>query len=491
VKVKKMTSFPMSFQDAKVLVVGDIMLDRYVWGKVKRISPEAPVPVVKVQRSTETLGGAGNVANNLVHLGCQTTVVGVCGEDAAARILKGLLEEKQIKAHLVVDPSRPTISKSRIMAQKQQIIRLDEEIIAVPGAEIMAQISALIEKEMPDAQAVIISDYGKGLFHEATFIRQIITKARQMGIAVLIDPKGRDWQRYENATCITPNTAELEAVAGVVLEDNEADLIRSARQIRRGLGIDYLLVTRGPKGMCLAGENKNPILIAAQAREVFDVSGAGDTVIATVAACLAAGLEMEEACRIANIAAGIVVGKLGTQPILYSELSSRVAFNRLQDQSPYSAVKLAAIDAAINRINQWKSEGATIVFTNGCFDLLHPGHISLLHQARTLGDRLIVGLNSDASVKRLKGNSRPILVEQDRAALLSALEHVDLVVSFDEDTPLSLIKTIQPDILVKGSDYTVDQVVGRDIVEAYGGQVKLVQIVPGYSTTLLSQKMKQ
>ena len=481
----------LDFSLAKVLVVGDTILDRYIWGDVRRISPEAPVPVLKVRKTTQTLGGAGNVANNLIHLGCPTTLVGICGIDSAADTLRDLLHSKKIKEAMIADASRPTIAKTRIMAQKQQMIRLDEEVTDQPLQETLDAVIENVKREVVDAKVVIISDYGKGLFADGAMVQKIIELAKRDGKPVLIDPKGTDWDRYRGATCVTPNTAELEAVVGNKLEDNEPELIQSAEEIRRRYHLDLLLVTRGAQGMALFQGGAAPVIIGSQAREVFDVSGAGDTVIATLAACLAAGCDFETACRTANAAAGIVVGKLGTQPILFSELAQAVKSNRLQRRYPHSSEKVVDLDEMLVRIVQWKAEGDTVVFTNGCFDLLHPGHVNLLYQSRSHGDRLIVGLNSDASVKRLKGPSRPILSEHDRAAILGALECVDAVITFDEDTPLTLIKAIRPDILVKGADYALDQVVGRAEVEAYGGKVQLVPLVPGHSTSSLADRIKQ
>ncbi len=485
-----MDSLTTAFHDSRVLVIGDIMLDRYYWGKVRRISPEAPVPVVKMRRITETLGGAGNVANNLAGLGCRVKVIGICGEDHTADGVRQLFKRKQIEDGLVTDPKRPTTTKTRIMAHKQQVLRLDEEDARPLPADLLQTVSDHLERAIDDSHAVVISDYGKGMFADRGFTQKIIQSARAQNIPVLVDPKGTAWERYAKATCITPNTAELEAVAGTFLEDDEALLISTACELRKRLDLSWLLVTRGAQGMCLVGPQEQTIRIPAQAREVYDVSGAGDTVIATLAAMLATQASMADASRVANMAAGIVVGKLGTQPILNSELSAALAYADRQHQYPYAAVKIRRLDSALASIQEWKAVSDKIVFTNGCFDLLHPGHISLLHQARALGDRLVVGLNTDDSVRRLKGPQRPILSEHDRAAMLSALECVDLVVYFNEDTPLALIEAIHPDILVKGSDYHPDQVVGKDIVEAYGGTVKLVELIKGYSTTRLTERVR-
>ena len=478
----------IDFEKTKVLVIGDVMLDRYVWGEVGRISPEAPVPVVKMHRTTETLGGAANVANNLAGLGCAVSVIGVVGRDAAAQSLTSLFERRNIANGLVAVPERPTITKTRIMARKQQVLRLDEENAGPLPDSVAGQIKERMVPELSGCQAVIFSDYGKGIFSSAVFVQDLIRMCRERRIPVFVDPKGIQWERYRHATCITPNTAELEALIGQPLADNEALLVDSAARVRARLSLDWILVTRGEKGMCLIGRDGRPVLISSQAREVYDVSGAGDTVIATLAAALAAEVPMVQAAEAANLAAGVVVGKLGTQPILNAELAACLRYSDGSQHYPYAAQKMASAEQALAKVMEWKFAGEVVVFTNGCFDLLHPGHISLLHQASAKGDHLIVGLNSDDSVKRLKGSQRPILSEQDRGAILSALACVDLVVLFDQDTPLELIESLQPHILVKGSDYTPDEVVGKAQVESYGGRVELVDLVKGYSTTQIAQK---
>jgi D-beta-D-heptose 7-phosphate kinase/D-beta-D-heptose 1-phosphate adenosyltransferase len=327
------------------------------------------------------------------------------------------------------------------------------------------------------------------MFASADFIQAIIQSCRKMNVPVFVDPKGRDWNRYAGATCVTPNTAELELATDARIK-TESDWIPVAQDLRRRLALKWLLVTRGPRGMALLGDEPAPFLIAARAREVFDVSGAGDTVIATLAACVAAGMPFSDAASVANTAAGIVVGKLGTQPVGWPELASDL--EKESQRKPASTLwKVAELIEASERVIHWRQAEQRIVFTNGCFDLLHPGHVSLLHQARHLGDRLIVGLNTDASIRRLKGAQRPILPEQDRAAILSALEDVDMVVFFDEDTPLRLIDRLKPDILVKGADYRVEDVVGKSVVEAYGGQVRLVDILKGHSTTAIARKLSE
>ncbi len=471
----------------RVLVVGDLMLDCYYWGSVGRISPEAPVPVVKVDRKTFSLGGAGNVAANLAGLGGRATIVGLIGNDDAAGRIREMLVADGVDDRCVVDADRPSITKTRIMASNQQVVRLDEEDSRPITSGTADRIKGAVEPLLSRVNAVILSDYGKGMFASADFMQALIRACREKGLPVCVDPKGRHWERYAGATCVTPNTAELELAAGTSAKA-DSELVPAARDIRDRLQLDWLLVTRGARGMALFGENAAPVSIAAQSREVFDVSGAGDTVIATLAACVASGMAFEDAAAVANQAAGIVVGKLGTQPVRWSELE-RVLTDDTGNRPTSTLWKVADLKEAVSRLSRWRQTDQRIVFTNGCFDLLHPGHVSLLHQARHLGDRLIVGLNTDASIQRLKGPQRPILPGQDRAAILSALEDVDMVVFFDEDTPLNLIEQLKPDILVKGADYRIEEVVGREAVEAYGGQVRLVDILDGHSTTTIVRKL--
>ena len=471
----------------RVLVVGDLMLDCYCWGDVRRISPEAPVPVVKVNGRTYALGGAGNVAANLSGLGCPVSLIALLGKDAAADQVRALLAESTVDDRCITAAERPTTTKTRVMAGKQQVARLDEEEGGRIEAGLEDRIAVAADEVLAEVQAVIVSDYGKGMFAAMKMIQSLIGLTRKKGIPLFIDPKGKRWERYAGASCVTPNTAELEGVVGQPLGD-DVDLTPVARDLCRRLALDHLLVTRGPRGMSLFGPDGSAMTIAARAREVFDVSGAGDTVIATLAACVAAGLPIEAAAAVSNAAAGIVVGKLGTQPVRWPELARALA--DMQAPRPgATAWKVADRDAAAARVAAWRQDRQRIVFTNGCFDLLHPGHVSLLHQARALGDRLVVGLNTDASIRRLKGQTRPILAEHDRGAILSALEDVDLVVFFEEATPLDLITALTPDVLVKGADYRIVDVVGKSVVESYGGQVRLVEILDGYSTTAIARKL--
>jgi D-beta-D-heptose 7-phosphate kinase / D-beta-D-heptose 1-phosphate adenosyltransferase len=468
---------------ASVLVIGDIMLDRYIWGKVGRISPEAPVQVVLTQRKTNALGGAANVANNISSLGGKALLLGLCGKDPEGDALRSLLKDSRIDGHLVVSDGRPTITKTRIMAQGQQLLRVDEEQTYSLSADEELRCMEALTDALNGVGAVILSDYAKGLLTPA-ICKKVIEHAHEKGIPVIVDPKGTQWDRYRGATCVTPNMSEFSAMIAAPFQ-SEAQLIEHAEILCRKVMTDRMLITRGARGMVLVSPDSQPLLIPSHAKEVFDVSGAGDTVIATLAVAVAAGLTWTDAVKLANTAAGVVVGKLGTQPITRRELQdeiSKLSVNRL--------IGHHEIESALRMVKQWRLQKEKIVFTNGCFDLLHVGHIKLIEAAAKEGDRLIIGLNSDASVRRLKGSRRPIITEKERATLLSAITGVDMVVIFNEDTPLKLIEKLRPDVLVKGSDYTIDEVVGGDVVSSYGGRVALVELQHGYSTTAIVQKIK-
>ena len=483
-----------SFSEIRILILGDVMLDRYIWGDAKKISPEAPIPVFNVRKRSECLGGAGNVAANLAGLECNVTIIGVCGQDDAGTSLEKILNKKKIANRLCKSKSVPTITKTRIIARGQQLIRLDEEEITPCDEILKNELLETFEQEISNHDLMIISDYGKGLLQTHGLCRTIIEKCRQLDIPVFVDPKNRNWEIYRQATCITPNFTEFKLAAEILSgEKNDLD---AGIHIRRKYELKWLVITMGAKGIRIIDDNDEIIEIPSVAREVFDVSGAGDTVIATLAAGFASGLNFKSAAELANTAAGIVVGKTGTQPIIRDELilSPQMPsghFNGNMQNMENRSCKIMSKEAASFLIQTWRSSGDKIVFTNGCFDLLHPGHIHLIHQARSLGNRLVVGINSDASVKRLKGKTRPILGQNDRSIILSALSSVDLIVIFEEDTPLELIDALQPDILVKGSDYTPDTVVGRDIVESYGGKVCIVSLLKNYSTTGLAEKMSR
>lgn len=479
----------LTSEKSRVLVVGDVMLDRYLWGNVHRISPEAPVPVFHTKKTSEVPGGAGNVVSNLAKLGCSVSVVGVCGDDVPGGRLIELINNNRVRSQILKDSDRPTITKTRIISSGQQLLRLDEENGLPLNSEMKKDFLCLVDDNLPKCNAIVLSDYGKGVLQTPGVTEHIINLANNHSLPVIVDPKGKDWTRYEGATCITPNSKELEIVYGDNISDKEK-LLHAMRSIRSKLGLSWLLVTRGSLGMCLMDKKGEPVFIPALAREVYDISGAGDTVIATLSLGVASGLAFPEAAHLANIAAGIVVGKVGTQAVSLFEIKASLGINGERSIGNYIN-RIASQSAAKLQVQAWQANGETVVFTNGCFDLLHPGHIHLLNQAKDLGDRLIVALNSDASVRRLKGPSRPILNVRDRASLLGSLDSVDLVVVFEDDTPTNLLKNLEPDLLVKGSDYTLEEVVGRDIIESFGGQVKLIPLIQGYSTTIITNRILQ
>lgn len=474
--------FPKAEKSA--LVIGDLMLDRYLIGEVERISPEAPVPVVLLKQQNERAGGAANVAANLALLGISTTMAGVIGDDTEGRSLLQMLKALHINSDAVISSAeRPTVTKTRILGGHQQMMRLDMESRSAftqnETAALLKQINTALAKK---PAVVILSDYAKGVLSEA-LCRAVIEQAKSLGIPVLVDPKGRDYSKYHGATALTPNKKETAEACGVAITDHE-NLLKEAIKLRDALGLEFLAVTRGEEGISLL-EKAEIIHIPAAAKQVFDVSGAGDTVIATLAAGLMHGLSHHQAFELANIAAGIVVGKVGTVPIIREELLAELLSQGTFEQ----ADKICSLDTLINRVKQWKAQKQRIVFTNGCFDLLHSGHVTYLEAAKKTGDKLILGLNTDRSVSALKGPSRPVIHEADRARVLAALEAIDAVVLFDEDTPLSLIDAIRPDVIVKGSDYTEEQVVGGKEVKSWGGKVALIDIVPGRSTSGIIEKL--
>lgn len=473
-----------SVAEKSVLVIGDLMLDRYLIGEVDRISPEAPVPVVLLKQQNERAGGAANVAANLAQLGIKTMMAGVIGDDAEGRSLLQMLKGLHISSNAIVTSAeRPTVTKTRILGGHQQMMRLDMESRApFTNMETSSLLHLIINAMEQKPSAIILSDYAKGVLSDE-LCRAVINKANALDIPVLVDPKGRDYSKYQGATALTPNKKETAEACGVSSADNE-NLLKAAAKLRDELGLQFLAVTRGEEGISLL-EKDQTIHIPAAAKQVFDVSGAGDTVIATLAAGLVHGLSHRQAFELANIAAGIVVGKVGTVPIDREELLAEL----LSQGSFEQADKICSLDTLVNRVKQWKSQKQTIVFTNGCFDLLHTGHVTYLEAAKKTGDKLVLGLNTDRSVSALKGPTRPVIHEADRARVLAALEAVDAVILFDEDTPLKLIDAIRPDIIVKGSDYTEDQVVGGKEVKSWGGKVVLIDIVPGRSTSGIIEKL--
>lgn len=465
------------------LVIGDLMLDRYLIGEVERISPEAPVPVVLLKQENERAGGAANVAANLSLLGIRTTMAGIIGDDAEGRALLDMLRELNIDSAIVTSQQRPTVTKTRILGGHQQMMRLDKESrLAFTESENNAlheQVSQAIAQK-PDV--IILSDYAKGVLSDA-LCQAVIAQAKALGIPVLVDPKGRDYTKYQGATALTPNKKETSEACGIDAMDTDR-LLQAAADLRDHLGLKFLAVTRGEEGISLLEQNET-IHIPAAAMQVFDVSGAGDTVIATLAAGLVHGLSHRQAFELANIAAGIVVGKVGTVPVNREELLAEL----ISQDSVEQADKICELETLLGRVRQWRQQKKRIVFTNGCFDLLHAGHVTYLEAARKTGDKLILGLNTDRSVSALKGPSRPVIHEADRARVLAALEAIDAVILFDEDTPLQLIDAIRPDVIVKGSDYSEDQVVGGKEVKSWGGKVALIDIVPGRSTSNIIEKL--
>jgi D-beta-D-heptose 7-phosphate kinase/D-beta-D-heptose 1-phosphate adenosyltransferase len=470
------------FAAFRILVIGDVMLDRSIWGDVDRISPEAPVPVLRSVRTTNSPGGAANVAMNLVGLGVRVSQAGFWGDDSEMRQLSAILTAAGVDSSGMIVAGHSTISKTRIVSRHQQLLRLDVES-GVPHTETENQ--ALVERSIDlarTADAVILSDYAKGAL-SAPLCQAVIALARERGIPVLVDPKGRDFTKYAGATTICPNLQELGLVAGIA-PSNLEQLLAAGQNLVAQLGIDYLTVTMSEKGIRILYADSffhSPT----RAREVFDVTGAGDTVIAALAASLAAGLDPETAVNLANIAAGIVVAKTGTAPIARSELVAEFT-KSTQMKGPD---KILDLDHLLVRLAEWRANGERIVFTNGCFDILHVGHITLLEQCREFGDKVVIGVNSDTSVKGLKGPTRPVVGERDRARVLAALGSTDAVVIFDEPTPADLIRQVRPDVLVKGGDYTAATIVGADEVTTWGGRVEIVPTVIGVSTTNTIQKM--
>jgi D-beta-D-heptose 7-phosphate kinase/D-beta-D-heptose 1-phosphate adenosyltransferase len=464
------------FTEARIIVIGDVMLDRYWSGQAARISPEAPVPVVRVKAIEDRVGGAGNVALNIAKLGGKVTLLSVVGDDAEGEILRRLLEAEGVDCDFVVEPEIRSICKLRVMAQHQQLIRIDFEETALQF-DSSALLARLVE-HLPKNNTVVFSDYGKGTLAD---VATYINKAKQAGIKVLVDPKGVDYQRYTQADLITPNLSELQAVVGI--SEHEDDLIEKGRALLDQFQIPTLLLTRGEAGMMLIQDNQVHSL-PAQAKDVFDVTGAGDTVIAVMALGVALDMALYEAMYLANLAGGIVVGKLGTSTVSMQELTRAMHGDRDSRYGIVSEDELAQILAGA------KAHDERIIMTNGCFDLLHAGHVTYLQQAKALGDRLVVAVNSDASVKRLKGESRPINGLQERMTVLAALAYVDWVVSFEEETPERLYCRLLPDVIVKGGDYSPEQVAGGECVVKAGGEVKILQFVDGQSTTAMIQKAR-
>ena len=467
-----------NFSHARILVVGDVMLDRYWYGQTRRVSPEAPVPVVHIGGSEDRLGGAANVAQNLAVLGARASLLGFCGTDESGAILRSLLDQRSIRSYLIKLRDVPTISKLRIISQQQQLIRLDmEDELPLPASpQLMEQFAEALD----DNDIVVCSDYAKGTL--AT-VEELIREAKSRGKTVLVDPKGKCFAKYRGADLIKPNLTEFEEIVGPV--KTEEALFEKGAELMARLELGGLLVTRGEHGMTLLRRDHAPLTLPTKAQEVYDVTGAGDTVIAVLAATLGAGRPWEEATALANVAAGVVVSKMGTSTLTPAELKAAVHPDLTGTRG------VLPLGQLLQAMDLSRGRGEKIVLTNGCFDILHPGHIDYLQEARSLGDRLIVLVNSDESIRRLKGPNRPVNTLTDRMAMLAALECVDWVIPFDEDTPAAVIDQLGPDILVKGGDYhDVTSIAGHASVLAAGGEVKVLKFLDGYSTTQLIDRIR-
>ena len=466
------------FQHARLLVIGDVMLDRYWHGEASRVSPEAPVPVVKVGNREDRPGGAGNVALNMAALGSAVRLVGIVGNDETGLELLSRLNAAGVYCDFLQSADKPTITKLRVIGQHQQLIRLDfeQEFEAADIIGLQDKVKSLIG----DSQVMVLSDYGKGALQETA---NLIELGRSKDIPIIVDPKGTNFEKYRGATLLTPNLSEFEAVVGY--SNNEEEFVNKGLRLVKDLNLEAILITRGEHGMTLIRPDSPELHLPARAQEVFDVTGAGDTVISVLAAAMAAGDGLADSTALANLAAGLVVGKLGTAAISGPELRRAVLVELDSGRGVMTAeqLQIAVQDA--------KAHDEKIVFTNGCFDIVHAGHVGYLAKAKQLGDRLIVAINDDESAHRLKGPGRPINPVERRMAVLAGLEAVDWVVSFSEDTPEPLLEFLQPEILVKGGDYTMDEVVGGDYVNSYGGEVRVLEFLDDCSTSAIMEKMKE
>lgn len=473
------TYFRNQSADKTILVVGDIILDQYIYGDVNRISPEAPIPVVHVKGNKYVLGGAANVAGNICGYYFKPYLCGRIGNDIAGKKVKKLLENKQIRFIGIETDDECTTLKTRVTGMNQQIVRIDEEELNPVTDEQEELLLNQIKNVMHEVKIIVLSDYNKGVCTES-FCKKLIHLCKESAMPIFIDPKSKDWTKYTGADLITPNFKEYRDAVGKQFENTENSIILYANELMSRYQLRNILVTRSQYGMILLQETGKVHSFNTVAQEVFDVSGAGDTVIATIASLCAARISLEDAVEVSNQAAGLAVSKNGTYMVTLEEVAQFMNQEELDLHE-----KIVPREKLVSILNDWKKQNKKIVFTNGCFDILHVGHITYLNAASKLGDKLIIGLNSDQSVKRLKGESRPINNERNRALLLAALQFVDLIVLFGEDTPYDLIQQIRPDVLVKGGDYKPDQVVGRE----FAGELRLIPFVEGYSTTGLIQKI--
>lgn len=473
-----------SFSKLRVLCVGDVMLDQFIYGHVDRISPEAPIPVFSIKEEKVMLGGAGNVTRNIVSLGGNTVLVSVIGNDKVGREVASMIgSEPNVLPYMLTETNRITTTKTRYVAGSHQVLRADKEVQTPISDETVAKLLDTVISEIKNVDAVILSDYGKGLLTRGV-LHGIINAAKEHNKPVIVDPKSRDFSFYYGATLVTPNLHELSNAANRELH-TDSEIIEAARKLMENFNIANILVTRSKDGMTLVTGNGEVHDIIARAHEVYDVSGAGDTVISTLALGIASGMPLADAAKLANTAAGIVVGKLGTAVIAAQDLKTEL----FVQERTHGTHKILTIEDAVPLVERWKREGKKVGFTNGCFDLIHSGHLAILNRTKQHCDRLIVAVNSDSSVKKLKGESRPVNSEIERALLLASLSVVDMVIIFSEDTPMKLLETLKPAILAKGADYQKHQVVGHELVESYGGEVILVPLKEGYSTTNIIKKM--
>ena len=474
---EKFKYFFSSDERPKILVIGDLILDEYIWGGVSRISPEAPVPILETRSENLALGGAANVANNLVGLGCEVHLCGAIGQDEKGDKLLKTIHDRSIQTEGIFRfVHRPTTTKIRIIAHNQQILRVDKEDNRPITEETEKKLIQYINQVIPTMDGVICSDYHKGILTEKV-IKAVMRKAQKSDKAVIIDPKNSDFSLYKGATVITPNLREVASSVPIKIKDQE-DLGRAAEYLLNLTKAQAILITQGKDGMSLYKSKERLISIPTVAKEVFDVTGAGDTVISVFSMAMFVGFDYQEAAWLSNMAASVVVGKVGTAVVTLEEINEF-----LQEEMLRTSHTVLGLEELKKIISMAKSTDKKVVFTNGCFDLIHGGHIEFLQKAKSLGDILVVGLNTDQSVKKLKGENRPIKNERERANILSALKYIDYITMFNETTPEKLIREIRPDILVKGDDYKIDEVVGREIVEGYGAKVELIPIVKGHSTT--------
>jgi D-beta-D-heptose 7-phosphate kinase/D-beta-D-heptose 1-phosphate adenosyltransferase len=460
------------------------MLDRFVYGAVSRVSAEAPIPILHTSAQNIMLGGVGNAARNIAALGSRVVLVAVIGDDLAGQEIDGLAAaEGLIDARLAVESGRQSTVKTRYIASGQQLLRADEETVRPLPAATVDELAKQIETAVTEVDVVVLSDYAKGVLADGV-LQAAIETAKAAGVPIIVDPKRGDFAAYAGATVLKPNRAELATATNMPCDSDEA-VEAAARKAMAEWGFEAVLVSRSQQGLSLVRRDTEALHIPAHALEVFDVSGAGDTVVATLAASLATGADLASAAQLANIAAGVVVGKVGTATVSGDELAQAV----MAAEVTSSEAKVVSAQSAADTVARWRAQGFRVGFTNGCFDLLHPGHVSLLSEARASCDRLIVGLNTDDSVRRLKGEDRPVQSETARALVLASLAVVDLVVMFSEDTPIRLVQLLRPDVLVKGGDYALEEVVGADVVMSYGGEVKLAAIVPGHSSSDVISRM--